>query len=298
VTSVFHLLLLSSCLHRPSLTGIPHHDYLASLFTEAGAKEVNWAVAATTFPLTVQLLALPEYTYHTLLGLVASCGGLSESTVRASRAALLDYLRGVCSSVETLEPFTRSLLEVFRRNVRVTRVTQPLLVTLDVLLSNAMFDPYLPVTRHIFPQELLSLVKQEIARSTDTKKLLASVNVYCGLLQFPGVRRSTLNRIMLLLCHRFPRVRRGTADQLYATIVMYEEVVPDEVTAEVSAVLADTKWEGSLEVAQERRNHLCHLMQLQQPVVRAKVELANDGPESRATDGMASYRDLVDRVGY
>lgn len=43
--------------------------------------EVNWSVAAATFPITVQLLALPEYAYHTLLGVAASCGGLSESTV-------------------------------------------------------------------------------------------------------------------------------------------------------------------------------------------------------------------------
>ena len=43
--------------------------------------EVNWSVAAATFPITVQPLALPEYSYHTLLGIVASCGGLSESTV-------------------------------------------------------------------------------------------------------------------------------------------------------------------------------------------------------------------------
>ena len=32
--------------------------------------------------------------------------------------------------------------------------------------------------RHTFPQTLLSLTKQEISRTTDTKKLLASINVY------------------------------------------------------------------------------------------------------------------------
>lgn len=80
------------------------------------------------------------------------------------------------------------------------------------------------VFRHTFPQALLSLVKQEITSSSDTKKLLAGVNVYvptgsnnltvtlcgcirlCGLLQFPGVRRRTLNKLMILLCHRIPRV--------------------------------------------------------------------------------------------
>ena len=29
---------------------------------------------------------------------------------------------------------------------------------------------------------------------------------FCGLLQFPSIRMSTLNRIMVFLCHGFPRV--------------------------------------------------------------------------------------------
>lgn len=177
---------------KPPLLGIPHHTHLASLFDESQVGEVNWSVAAATFPITVQPLALPEYSYHTLLGIVASCGGLSESTVRASSAALLSYLRGVSTSMDNLQPFSCSLLEIFRRKAKDTRVTLPLLVTLDLLLSNAVFDAYFSHTEYTFPQALLSLVKQEITSSSDTKKLLASVNVFCGLLQFPGIRRRTL----------------------------------------------------------------------------------------------------------
>ena len=42
---------------------------------------INWSVAQSSFPLTVQLLSLPAYSYHTLLGLVVSVGGLTESLV-------------------------------------------------------------------------------------------------------------------------------------------------------------------------------------------------------------------------
>ena len=42
---------------------------------------INWSVAQSSFPLTVQLLNFDSYSYHTLLGLVISVGGLTESLV-------------------------------------------------------------------------------------------------------------------------------------------------------------------------------------------------------------------------
>ena len=75
------------------------------------------------------------------------------------------------------------------------RVTTPLMVTIDFLLSNAIFDRYLDLSlyssvgalalysfhslhRQSFPNDLLALVKDEVVSSADTKKLLASINVY------------------------------------------------------------------------------------------------------------------------
>lgn len=49
-----------------------------------GNVATNWLVARKSFPLTVQLLKVPCYRYHTLLGLVVSVGGLTESTVGPS----------------------------------------------------------------------------------------------------------------------------------------------------------------------------------------------------------------------
>ena len=52
--------------------------------------ELNWSAPQSSFPLTVQLLRLPSYSYHTLLGIVVSVGGLTESTVSA-----LQILKGL-----------------------------------------------------------------------------------------------------------------------------------------------------------------------------------------------------------
>ena len=112
--------------------------------------------------------------------------------------------------MDSLEHFTGALLEVFKKNSRVTRsafscyhmtssvlppprITQPLLVTLDLILSNAVFEVYLPLSqyaphysltlifpfpnRHTFLEAIVTLVREELDRSTNAKKLLAGVNV-------------------------------------------------------------------------------------------------------------------------
>ncbi len=43
--------------------------------------DINWSVAQSSFPLTIRLLSLPSYTYHALLGIIVSVGGLTESLV-------------------------------------------------------------------------------------------------------------------------------------------------------------------------------------------------------------------------
>lgn len=44
-------------------------------------KDVNWSAAHSSFPFTVQALRLEAYSYKTLLGLIISVGGLTESLV-------------------------------------------------------------------------------------------------------------------------------------------------------------------------------------------------------------------------
>ena len=43
--------------------------------------DIDWTVTHSSFPVLVQLLSLHAYTHHALLGMIASVGGLTESTV-------------------------------------------------------------------------------------------------------------------------------------------------------------------------------------------------------------------------
>ena len=92
---VCELLLI---LHRPPIPHIPHHHELAVLFAPDVIQGLDWKVAQYTFPLTVPLVSMETYAYHTLLGLSVSVGGLTESTVScASFISLSDILeRYVC----------------------------------------------------------------------------------------------------------------------------------------------------------------------------------------------------------
>ena len=118
-------------------------------------------------------------------------------------------------SVDSLQPFSCTLLEVFKRKAKDARYSGLPSLTAGSIFSSCQSDTaaagdsgpvalqccvrcLLPtprvsivltfykalaevskcVFRHSFPQTLLSLVKQEITSSSDTKKLLAGVNVY------------------------------------------------------------------------------------------------------------------------
>lgn len=277
---------------------IPHHHELLQIFHKSVTSELNWAAPQSSFPLTIQLLRLPSYSYHTLLGVIVSVGGLTESTVRHSSASLLSYLKSVTGSSDTLDPFADTLLTLFRDHHKDTRVVLPLLKTLDLLLSNAVFDVYLTSEGHPFPGSLLTLVKDEIKKSRDAKKILASVNVFCDLLQFPAVRRSTLIQLMLLLCHAFPKVRKTTADQLYITLVTYDDILDAAVSDDVITVLSDTLWDGDITSVRDHRNRLCDLLRLPVPKLVAPTATAAAAKKSKTVDKLASYRDLVERAGY
>lgn len=60
----------------------PNMALKKSLSFRSDAASVNWNAPSQAFPLITQLLGLPTYRYHVLLGLAVSVGGLTESTVR------------------------------------------------------------------------------------------------------------------------------------------------------------------------------------------------------------------------
>ncbi|NXH96494.1 TBCD protein, partial [Pachycephala philippinensis] len=251
---------------RPPVPHIPHREELERIFPRSEKETLNWNAASEAFPRITQLLGLPAYQYHVLLGLSVSVGGLTETTLRYSAQSLFDYMKKIQSDPSALESFCETLLKVFEDNLRNDRVSVPLLTMLDQMLANGCFDMFTEQENHPFPVKLFTLCKEEIKRSKDIRKLRSSIGVFCGLIQFQGdMREKVFFQLFLLLCHPFPIIRKTTASQVYEMLLTYSDVVDPAIVDQAMAILSDTNWEAELPVVRERRNCLCDLMKVPRP---------------------------------
>ncbi|NWT55444.1 TBCD protein, partial [Erythrocercus mccallii] len=251
---------------HPPVPHIPHREELERIFPRWEKEMLNWNAASEAFPRITQLLGLPAYQYHVLLGLSVSVGGLTETTLRYSAQSLFDYMKKIQSDPSALETFCETLLKVFEDNLRNDRVSVPLLTMLDQMLANGCFDMFTEQENHPFPVKLFTLCKEEIKRSKDIRKLRSSIGVFCGLIQFQGdMREKVFFQLFLLLCHPFPIIRKTTASQVYEMLLTYSDVVEPAMVEQAMAILSDTNWEAELPVVRERRNCLCDLLQVPRP---------------------------------
>uniref|UniRef100_A0A3Q1CSU8 Tubulin-specific chaperone D n=1 Tax=Amphiprion ocellaris TaxID=80972 RepID=A0A3Q1CSU8_AMPOC len=254
---------------EPAVPHIPHREELLTIFPHY----IIAMIFETTTSLNWNLLGLPEYQYHTLLGLTVSVGGITESTVHFSSQSLFDYLKGIQENTIALEQFGDTLLRILRDNLRNDRVCVPFLKMLNQMLANSCFEIFTTQENHQFCVDLLGLCK-EFKRSKDISKLSACVAVFCGLIQFQGeVRKKVLSQLLLLLCHSFPVIRKTTASQMYEMLLTYDDVIDPEVLDDVMTSLSDTNWLSDLNTVRTHRNQLCDWLGVTRPKVVAKVIL-------------------------
>uniref|UniRef100_A0A8C3QEB6 Tubulin-specific chaperone D n=1 Tax=Geospiza parvula TaxID=87175 RepID=A0A8C3QEB6_GEOPR len=259
---------------HPPVPHIPHREELERIFPRWQKETLNWNAASEAFPRITQLLGLPAYQYHVLLGLSVSVGGLTETTLRYSAQSLFDHMKKIQSDPSALGSFCETLLKVFEDNLRNDRVSVPLLTMLDQMLANGCFDMFTEQENHPFPVKLFTLCKEEIKRSKDIRKLRSSIGVFCGLIQFQGdMREKVFFQLFLLLCHPFPIIRKTTASQVYEMLLTYSDVVEPAIMEQATAILSDTNWEAELPVVRERRNCLCDLMKVPRPQCAAPAPL-------------------------
>lgn len=266
--TVFLRLLHSA---EPAVPHIPHRVELLSVFPVAEAEWLNWSAPSQAFPHITRLLHLPQYQYHTLLGLTVSVGGLTESTVRFSSQSLFDHLKGIQQDKEALGQFSDTLLCIFRDHLRNDRVSVPFLKMLDQMLANSCFDIFTSEDDHPFGVDLLALCKEEIKKSKDVQKLRSAIAVFCGMIQFQGeLRKKVLFQLLLLLCHPFPVIRKTTASQVYEMLLTYDDVIDPAVLDDVMTLLSDSNWESDIPTVRSLRNQICDWLGVQKPQVVTK----------------------------
>ncbi|KAM9843702.1 tubulin-specific chaperone D [Aulostomus maculatus] len=255
---------------EPAVPHIPHREELLNIFPVETKTSLDWKAPSQAFQYITQLLGLPQYQYHTLMGLTLSVGGITQSTVRFSSQWLFDYLRGIQENNAELEQFGNTLLSILKDNLRNDRVSIPFLKMLSQILSNSCFEIFTTQEDHQFCVELLDLCK-EIKKSKDITKLCATISVFCGLIQFQGeVRKRVLSQLLMLLCHPFPVIRKTTASQMYEMLLTYDDVIDPETLDDVMTLLSDINWESDLVTVRAHRNQICDWLGVARPQVVAK----------------------------
>lgn len=178
----------------------------------------------------------------------------------------------------------------------------PLLKTFDVLLAHNFFDSISAEDQRLqFFSSLLAATKTEVYTSKDVKKLLSGVSVVIHLLQGPEETRSdALSFLMAMLGHKYPRVRKWTAEQVY--VKMLEEVVPvpeadyDLLLDKLMGVVWDS---SDVDMIRSERDECCKLLGLKPPErVKAGTSRARGPLKENRRDDLESYAALVKDVGY
>ncbi|KXZ49841.1 hypothetical protein GPECTOR_19g292 [Gonium pectorale] len=259
--------LLASTQLRPL---VPAADAVAAAAEAASAAADAGGAAASLEALqiiAVRLLAAPPYTEPLLEGLVASIGGVDASLSKAASQALLDAVAaapppapaaaedGAVASgsgrQSLLSAVAGSLLDVWSRHAKSSRMATPLLRTALLLLTKAPGaadvllprPPPLQAARGALPpadaaaatavppapppcgpsrwvDHLVECGRAETRGCSDVGRLMEAASLLCALVAPPGhCRTSALQGLLVLLSSRYPKVRRHSAEQLYLQLL-------------------------------------------------------------------------------
>jgi len=285
--------------HAPPLP-VPRREALVDALL-SGNVHVNWSLAKDTFPKVVSLLDMPEYHDAVLAGLVLSVGGLTESVVKSSSGALLDWARelksaGAGGKLRALLCSLGQLFDTFRQH---DRVIIPLMKTVLLLFANDVFESFVDWPGSNNPvASLFERIQAEMLATSNVPKLFTAVEILISLLQWPApLRENALALVVAHLGHRFPRVRKHTAEQLYHKILVDGDVIcgGEETQSQFEDTLSSTVWDGDIDIAVTERDILAQAASLQLPKIKSSRKQTS---RAGAVDELDSYQHLVNDAGY
>ena len=295
--------------------------YLSSLTHNLLASRA-WASPAVAYNFLTLALDIEVYFDAIISGFIISSGGLSEAVVKESSSALLKWCRSKKSGMKLkrLEMLASCFIILFERHALDDRVIVPLMKTTDMLLKNDILY-FLSVKNHPFASKLLQAVRTELNKTTDIGKIRLCIEILISLLAFDDpVRPAALRSLLMLVGHRFPKVRKHAADLLYLQLISDANAVgitPSEVEIrglngdqnaptkcglassvenleKANDVLMTTVWDcDDLTAARSRREELAKALGMSiaaTPVIPLR--------KAEANDELTSYSALVRDAGY
>lgn len=189
-------------------------------------------------------------------GLVQSAGGLTESTLKASKTVLLEYLSSMqkitgadgkpdkVACLAKKRAFVAKLCALYVSNQKADRVTVPLMKTVeDLLQTDYLSEDELQADLH----EIHRLSVSECNKSKNISKLMAGVGVFSGLLQSSDIElaKKGIKTLLFLLYHNFPKIRATASQRLYTGLLQmesYDDFMPggEDAYEEFEVMITET----------------------------------------------------------
>ncbi|CAN6304622.1 unnamed protein product [Urochloa humidicola] len=283
---------------------IPHRELLEEIIPNS--TDLEWTAPTVSYPRLVKLLQASCYSKSVLSGLVISTGGLQESLKKASTSALVGYLEDStikkdCEGKSREYLLSCDLLWVLQRYQKCDRVITPTLKTIEALFSKKVFlnrEDYSG-----FYSGLVDSVISELKGSKDFTKLCAGLSILGYISsQSDGTCTKAFSQLLTFLGHRYPKIRKAAADQVYLVLLQNDDLIPLENMDKAQELLADTCWEGDVEEAQRKRSQINEMAGFRVPTSlkseNQETKRTGDVRSAASTDENKSYSSLVDFSGY
>ncbi|CAI0383424.1 unnamed protein product [Linum tenue] len=291
---------------KPFVPFIPYREKLEKIIPDES--ETKWGVPNFSYPRFVELLQLSSYSRFVVSGLVISAGGLQDSLRKASVGALLDFLQ-VADSTEVEHQKRKSrekmlssdILWVLQQYKRCDRVIVPTLKTIEILFSSKIFFDMEADGRSFFAGVLECLVV-ELKVSKDFGKLYAGIAIlgYIASTSEP-TNIGAFKHLLTFLSHRYPKIRKACAEQLYLVLLQNSDLVPEEKMEGAVEIISETCWDGDVDGARKQLVELWKMAGLELGELklgnRASRKTRGEKPRSNE-DEDASYSSLVESSGF
>ncbi|AQK64734.1 Tubulin-folding cofactor D [Zea mays] len=269
---------------------IPHRELLEEIIPNS-----------VSYPRLVKLLQVSYYSKSVLSGLVISTGGLQESLKKASMSALVGYLQDSdintnCEGKSREYLLSCDLLWGLQHYQKCDRVITPMFKTIEALFSKKVFLNKEGYSE--FYSGLVDSVSSELKGSKDFTKLCAGLSILGYISsESDGTCTKAFSQLLTFLGHRYPKIRKAAADQVYLVLLQNDDLIVSENMDKAQELLAETCWEGDVEEARRRRSEINEMAGF-----RVTTSQKSGKQETRtvaaSTDENRSYSSLVDFSGY
>lgn len=279
-----------------SVPFIAFQEKLKDIIPEKADSE--WGEPAFLYPRYIQLLQLGCYSKYVISGLVISIGGLQDSLRKVSLSALLDYLQGKEAKDRELN-LASDILWVLQNYKRCDRVTVPTLKTIEILFSKKVFLSMEAYTS-IFCGGILDSITVELKGSKDFSKLYSGTAILGYIASLSDlINKRAFTHLLTFLGHRYPKIRKATAEQVYLVLLQNGSLVADVNLEKALDIISETCWEGDFDEAKRKKLELCDMADVEAGQLPKATSEQNNIVQRRETlDENASYSSLVESAGF